>query len=132
MALWVLTVLAAVGWSAAQVPCIDGSSKACAVSAALAVGEEGSLALLQQGAKSARSVKKARAVREAGRRTGKTIHRDACQASNGTCQAAVWDQLVGAVQIQQLEAAIQNASDAATVENLRAQLNNLQLVNDHI
>lgn len=94
---------AVVACSAAEVACSD--ARACAASAAVSAEQDSAVGLLQQNAK------------------GRDIKAGQHQTPNAT---AVWDQLAGAVQVDQLRAAIDNAANSPQVGQLQAELQSLE------
>lgn len=118
-AVCMLLCLAAAGATGAEAStCTSPDSKGCVAAKAISGEQDGSLGLLQHGARAAD-------VRHAA--TGRVVHAAGkARRRYMPNTTAVWEQIKGAVEISELREQLQNATDSVSVDTLQAQLTKLQ------
>mmetsp|Transcript_105728 Transcript_105728/g.268654 ORF Transcript_105728/g.268654 Transcript_105728/m.268654 type:complete len:261 (-) Transcript_105728:95-877(-) len=122
-----LLILALLGSSAAaelSATCASAGAKGCA--AVLAGEEDAGLGLLQQNAAKAADAKALAGHQDQARSHAKVVVKTHKHRQDPESTAAIWSQITGAIEIDQIQAAIANATNSTTIARLQEQLTSMQ------
>jgi len=122
-----LLILALLGASAAaelSATCASAGAKGCA--GALAGEEDAGLGLLQQNAAKAADAKALAGHQDQAQAHAKVVVKMHKHRQDPNSTAAIWSQITGAIEIDQIQAAIANATNSTTIARLQEQLTAMQ------